>query len=408
MLFRKIFGSLFFLFCFFPYVVLVTPVSDIQPYAMIMAMLICAIFFQAAAPVPAPLRLFLLPLAVGVFFLFLGDDLLTAVRSYANYLSLFVISSATYYLLSKDRAVFTWAYEKTVLVWGAVGAIQSFISKDFLTGILPRGEGTAGLGGRGVVGLAPEPTFYGLWCIFMLLIGSLAFEKNKRWIVWLLLVQIFVFSRSSMCVLLALIFLGYYALLSLNSVKRVVNAAILTLLGTALGLAVYSSFRATIEATRTYYLASLALNNPKLLVEVDASTNERLSHLYFSFQGFFENWGLPHGYTAWAAYVNRNFFSTDNTLFWRNTGSFSRIMSGYGAAVFEMGFVGLAVPAAINWALYARLKGDARSFLLHALFLNTVLLTAIPLAMPLLGVIVGCSLAYANRATATQVGGGRA
>jgi hypothetical protein len=146
--------------------------------------------------------------------------------------------------------------------------------------------------------------------------------------------------------------------------------------------------------TRIVKLFLLLVENPVLLLTVDASVNERAFHIYFSFLGALEHYLLPRGYSAWAPYLEDAVARFGDLTSGAMVG---RIMSGYGSAFFELGFMAVLIPGAITLGLYRFYQGDRKMFLVMAAFIHTVLMTAIPLAFPLIGFIIGYLAFYARQ-----------
>ncbi|MGI9179358.1 MAG: hypothetical protein ACR2H9_02420 [Longimicrobiaceae bacterium] len=386
-------GSFIF-FVFFPYAQLLPLQTDTQPYALLISILAVLAVRIRRLPLEIllllPVLLFSLPLAL------LGEASLTAVRSLGNYFSVFLIACASYVLLKAAGGFSVAAFKAIVVIWFAVGFIQTFFYADFLVFLTPRAVGTAGLFGRGVVGLSPEPTHYGTYCIFLLILTlllarvKLLSRRESAILAALLVVQITVFAQSAMTVLLLVLFAGLYVGINFFSLRKLVTSlVVLALLGGGLA-AVLSRGWAPLEATRVYSLLTRLFEDPMLVLMIDQSVNDRFFHIFFSFYGFFENFGLPHGYTAWTEHVLR-LVHQFSPYAWAV--SPARIMSGYGAALFEMGVVALLVPLSLTIALRRFFGSDVRSFLIVAVFLHLVMLTNVPLAFPLFGFLIGL-LAY--------------
>ncbi len=388
-------AATFYLAVFFPYIQLVPLPTDTQPYALLLSVLVLLAVRSRGMPMEIVLLFFtfLFSLALVVF----GGGEFVVLRSIANYTSLFFIAFATYLLLKATGGFSAAALRWVVYAWFAVGLIQTLVYPDFLVALIGRGLGTSGFGGRGVVGLSPEPTHYGMFCIFLLFLTllhaqALSSREVKR-LSALLIIQIVFFAQSAMAVLCLGILLAYYLGINFLGGRRVLPVlGGFTLIAGAMIAALQLGWF-SLEQTRIFALFRVLLDNPSLLVRTDASVYDRVFHIYYSFLGFFQNFLLPHGYTAWPEYVDTVLLRYGDLGWWVTR---LRILSGYGSAFFELGLVAILIPLAITLALYRYYRADRRSFLVMALFLNTILLTAIPLAFPLLGFVVGY-LAYHSR-----------
>jgi len=247
---------------------------------------------------------------------------------------------------------------------------------------LPRSMSVEASFGRGVLGLAPEPTFYGITCLFLLLIVIFMNHKRKHILGLLLIMQIVLFAKSSMAVLFLILLFAYYILfrLSFKNILRVIIIVFLVITLTSLLLNYY------FQGSRLMTLGNLILKDPKQLIIKDPSANDRYHHILFSFLGSAENYFMPHGYSEWSNYLDSVMPRYENVWYALNR---TRIMSGYGSALFEIGIIALIIPWAITLSLYKLYMNDKRSFLIYAMFLNSMLITAIPLAFPLIGFVIG-------------------
>jgi hypothetical protein len=398
---------LFYLGVFFPYGRIIPIETDTQPYALLagMALVLATRQWRVPAELVALLIVFLFSVGVAL----LGSPGMQAVRSVANYASLFLVTYATVLVLRSHGELLPQIFRGVVYTWLAVGFIQTVIYPDFLVFLVPRALGTAGSGGRGVVGLSAEPTHYGMFCLLLLVLLNLGrdrfgFSKREfRWHTALLVIQIIGFARSSMAILLLAMFVGCATRVNLFSVRRlllllVVGVAVAGVTGIVVNSGVIS-----LDSTRMYTLLKALLDNPRLVLLVDGSVNDRVFHIVFAVVGMVDNLFLPNGFTAWPDYVVRT-IPRFSPYAWQVTDT--RIMTGYGAPLFELGFVGLLIPIVINVALFRFLRSDVRTQLVLGFALNAMLWTSIPLATPLVGFILGFLIHYKDRADAAGVDGG--
>jgi len=82
-----------------------------------------------------------------------------------------------------------------------------------------------------------------------------------------------------------------------------------------------------------------------------------------------------------------------------------KIMSGYGAALFELGFVGLLYLVSFTLASYKYFRGDIKTFLVLTAFVHTIMFAAVQMSLPLLGFLIGYLSFYghANRKKLKQI-----
>jgi hypothetical protein len=139
----------------------------------------------------------------------------------------------------------------------------------------------------------------------------------------------------------------------------------------------------------------LFIDNPLYLIIKDKSGNERFGHMFFSMLGFIKNYGFPNGFDTARAFMQAN-LNTYNSVFWYMKPN-DILMSGYGAALFELGFIALIIPLVITLSLYNFLfKLNKRIFWLYAISINLLLFNAIPLSFPILGFFLGCLIYYSK------------
>ena len=196
-----------------------------------------------------------------------------------------------------------------------------------------------------------------------------------------------------MAVLLLMLWGSLYVVVYMFSARRLVASLLCAALVAGVVVWMLNHDVQALEGSRLYRLAQRLLRDPMLLLLVDGSVNDRLFHIIFSFTGVVESFGLPHGFTAWADHVQR-MMPRYSPYAWNV--STTRIMSGYGSAVFELGAVGFLIPLSVTLALRRFYKPDLRAFLVVTMFLNLVMLTSVPVAFPLFGYTIGM-LAYGAR-----------
>jgi hypothetical protein len=151
---------------------------------------------------------------------------------------------------------------------------------------------------------------------------------------------------------------------------------------------------------RLVTLTSALTQDPSLLLLTDTSVNSRFGHFLFSTVGFFQDGLIPHGYDSFTQYVGKALAVRYPEYVW--LGSLDdnlKIMSGYGAALFELGFVGLLYLVSLTVASYKYFRGDVKRFLVLTAFIHTIMFAAVQMSLPLLGFLIGYLSFYghANR-----------
>jgi hypothetical protein len=312
------------------------------------------------------------------------------VRGLVNYISLFVIAFATYVALKAEGGFSVRFLKSVVLIWFTTGLLQVVVSRDLFTGLLSNARTTVS---RGVVGLAPEPTAYGIHCLLLLiLVSERTAGRTRRWLMGALLIQILIFARSSMTLLFLLIWGALLLATHLGKRRALIGGACVLGVGivAVIGL---MRFADRIQGIRILELIHLAVSAPALILVRDQSISDRVAAITFSLIGAFQGGLLPHGFVSWAAYVDR--IGPHLVRYIPHYTAGDRIMSGYGAALYELGFVGLIIPYVVTHTARLRYRADLKRFITIAILLNLLFLTALPLAYPPIGFLIGYFCYYA-------------
>ena len=138
---------------------------------------------------------------------------------------------------------------------------------------------------------------------------------------------------------------------------------------------------------RAVSLATKLIYNPELLL-LDGSINSRASNIYFSLKGFFDNYGIPSGFSAFPAYWTSEI--DGHEIFFQSASSAPiRIMSFYGAMLFELGLIGALVPITYSIIIFEAYKNNIRQLLILMFSINAILFTAVPMSFTLVGTYFG-------------------
>ena len=383
---RKFFyfiSSLFLFFVFFPYIKVFPISTDTQPGALCMAALIFVLVKNRKLPKPILLLLFPLCLAVSLS-LFSGFGMLS-IQCILNYIALFLVSASTYFVLRIRGGLGQKWLNIVIGIWFFVGFVQTFLYKNFAVFLLSRASN--GSMSRGVIGLAPEPAHYASFCV-LLLVLSCFHNSDKKLPLVLLLIAILFFSKSTLMVLILAI-LGLYYVLCGFSFRRLIAVGIAGYLGYA--LLVSPLFGGT-RVQALFIKIPILIENPWVFLLSDASLLDRYLHLFLSIKGFFSCWGVPHGFHLWGDYVVQylQFYGISARI------GLGRIMSGYGAALFELGFFGLFIPVSLGYSLKKYFKVQSTYFYFSLLSLTTFMFTPISIGFPMFGFLIGYLCYYSK------------
>jgi hypothetical protein len=366
---RNTIYSVFIFFVLFPYVSFFKTGTDLQPWGMLIALMLMTTFKVKFSKID-----FLLGV-IAVFscvLFFLSDMDFIAMRSVSGYVGLFLISYTTFRVLKSQILDIEKIIKISAVTWLAVGLIQILFDKSFLSFLLPDFRTS---NDRGVVGLAPEPSFFGVILIFFILYISHTKISNQNRYLALCIAGVVFLSQSSMAILILIIF---FLLLSLIYINFFYVVCIL------LTISFLPVLASTIESeSRVIYLLSTIASDPLLLLSLDASVNDRLFHILFSLKGAFENFLVPNGFSRWISYAENQVNIYSNIVIVESFSLWGRIMSGYGAVFFELGIFAIIIPLLLTklyWDLY---RDELKKFFFYALSVNLLMVSAIPIGFPL-------------------------
>lgn len=378
------FALLFLFFVFFPYLTIIPLGTDLQPYALFMAVLLLLLVSSWHWPV----QIWMLagPMVAGLLIGVVQLFSFSALRGIGAYATPFFVAAATYAVLRARPRLVDNFIKYVPYVWLVVGLIQVMFDQEFMKTLLPNMSLDPD---RGVAGLATEPSFYGIFCVFLLVLNYLRNPRDKL-VAFVLLFQILFLAKSSVAVFSLLVLLLYFGLVNL-SIKQISLCAIVIAGG------YYAIVTLFPDDWRLVTLTSALLQDPSLLLLTDTSVNSRFGHFLFSTVGFLQDGLMPHGYSSFTRYVGEALAVRYPDYVW--LGSLDddlKIMSGYGAALFELGFVGLLYLLSLTVASYKYFRGDVRSFLVLTAFIHTIMFAAVQMSLPLLGFLIGYLSFYGN------------
>jgi hypothetical protein len=290
-----------------------------------------------------------------------SDNTFTIARSALNYISLSIISLAVCCSCVIHNGINEKWIQKFIIIWLIVGIIQFFFYRFFGAFIVSNMRTTVN---RGVCSLASEPSFYGYMCFFFLFISHL-FKSNKIIFTIILIFQILFIAQSSVSMIYVIILFGISSLG--NAIrKKSIKAIILILFFIMLLPICVIVMQIYFPASRITHLINMFLISDISMTE-DASIEQRTAHIKLSFMGFVENFSMPHFF--------HNYIS--------NSG---RIMSGYGALIYELGFVGVIY--IINYYQIVKYAFNKS----HSLSLLIIMFSAIQIGIPIFAFIIGYSM----------------
>jgi hypothetical protein len=372
-------------FCFFPYLDLLHLPTDTQPNALIFSLPV--FFFLIHKKIPTYYLIsFLLFIVAGLIFIS-SDFEFGSFLSFSNYFSVLVVPVTVFFVLKTINGLSYKFFSNCVYVWGVVGLIQKFLYPNFLNFLLSRSSDILESTGRGVVGLAPEPTYYGSIVILFFIIYLLNFyRKRDYFLIFILFIQLFVFAISTTAILVLGISVLIFLMLFLVRIKFKFFIYFIAILFLLIGT--FSIIMSYYSGSRFYKLATIVISSPEL-VFFDQSISERFNAIYFSIGSLFENYGFPYGYNYYKIYMIAKSQLPENSLFFLNfqENNYNRILSGFGMGIFELGVFGLLIPVLIFYSIRKIL--NSYSIIFAYILFNILLFTAMSLNNSMLLFVIG-------------------
>lgn len=355
----------FFILSSFPYI-FPNPLIDtgIQPYALMLAFLICLIYVFRNNLIGSDDILFNM---LGIGFLIaafiallslVSCNVSSVLREICAYCNLFLVPAA--YCILRERSTINLEplIKICILVWVISGCLQIFIQKDLFSQILAFANTSAS---RGAFGLATEPSFYGIQLFYFLYLVK-GFKKRKNlYYVLIFLCELLVVQSAT-----SLIFVGSFFLAELFDSNNIVKKIFVITIVIVSSFLLLNSVVALLEQSRLLGLITQVIDNGFLALSNDQSTQGRIERIVDPLiqavgVGFF-----PQG-------MNEKFGSA------------------WGGALNHLGFFAVLFIVLIPLLFsryYQTYPGKIVGFLaIFFLFFSTV-----QLSNPLLGILLGVSL----------------
>jgi hypothetical protein len=380
---------LLIIFCFYPYLNFLRLGSDTQPNALIFSFFV--LFYNFKNKIPTYYLLTLIVFISAIVMFLSSQMVMGSILSLSNYISVLIVPIAIYFTLLHFKGLSYQFYKLVVYIWLFVGLVQRFVSNTFLSFLLSRNSGLSNgvveLTGRGVVGLTPEPTYYGTTILLFIIVYFLNFYDKKDYKILLaLFFQIIILSKSStsIIVLFFCIFLYFIILLFKSNIKIIFYA----IFGFIVSSLSFFLFVPLFNNSRIYKIFTVFTTNPQLIF-LDQSISERFNAVYFTVGSLFENLGLPQGFNTYQKYIYLKSTLPEYKMFFLNYSfeNYSRILSGYGMAFYELGIFGLAIPILIFIAIKNKLH--QKNILFAYILFNLILFTAMSLNNAAILFIIG-------------------
>lgn len=348
--------------CCFPYV-FPNPIilTGIQPYAILFSALVLAWYIICGGRMwtDDPLMVAIaIGTAITVFIAILSlinAPVTTIARELCAYLNIFLVPAAFCVLNENGNYNLERLYKVCILIWLAVGLMQTFINKAMFSQILYHTNTSAD---RGVFGLATEPSFYGIQLYFFLYLVK-GFKKHKiQYYVALVVWAVFIVKSAT-----ALLFIGGFLAADFfdgkETVKKLLFLGIL-LIGLAM---VLEPLLSVLKGSRLLYLIGQVLDEGLAALASDQSAFGRIARITDSVGQALSAGLVPQGIIV-------------------------KFGSAWGGALNHLGLFGFiyvfAVPAFIS-RFYLTSPGKAAGYLSVLL----LFFTTVQLSNPTIGLLIG-------------------
>lgn len=244
---------------------------------------------------------------------------------------------------------------------------------------------------RGLTSLAPEPTFYAVFSILeifaLLLERRIAFSNVKYLniidiLLVLNIVEIFFIAKSSMGIALCVVVSGWFF-----AMRKPMAAFLLALAIMFFPFSYVGDLLSNSELnTRPMQILSGLIDEPSLLLLTDQSINQRLGSIYISLAICVEDFFMPHGVLSFFEKSQYYYYNLD---WFTDPFDNNKILSYYGSIMYEVGFISIMYFYYV-WCSIKKNNSYRDTFVICG-GLTIVLLTAVPLGLPLVGMVLAAA-----------------
>jgi hypothetical protein len=384
----KWFANLFFIFALFPYVSFGTNSMDTQPHFVIFGMLSIFLFVTSGGVFKRITHFIFFISIILLVLLFKAQDFdFSFYRAAASYLAFFVVVSASYIYIKR------YGIPIRLMVAGNIAYIcaallQFFYNQHLLSFLVTPNSFIDP--SRGVSSLTPEPTFFAITLFFWSWIYLIIYDyRPNKFIIYLLfinLLTIILLSKSTMVIVFLLITTLFYLLKNIKKKKilfLIFLSIVLVFISLFSILTLYPESRFSQLTNIFMILDGNIIEKLIVIINFDASINDRILNALFPYFGFFYNYGMPGGIDSF--YDTSVYLSNKSGgYFWAGLGS-NKILSFIGTFIYELGFISLF----LFYYFYDFLKDHNNQNRIFEIILLFILLnSAIPVGFPLIGIMI--------------------
>lgn len=389
----RILAPLLILASAFPYVQIVPSSSYTQPYAFLLGLVLFFFSFSTLVQLRSSDQIAIFSLGFVGVVLYLTTcipyDNVQEYQYLLAYLSPLLLVPCFILAIQKNTKQTILLLQSGIVIWLLISATQFFVHPEFATSLLGDWGGSAAdiiSSGRGVLGLAPEPTHH---AFHILLLGAgLALLDSSRLSCFLILgcmVSAVIFAASSSAALVLLVAI----LIWLLRYKTLWGLMLIFVALSFLSSAALISQLVFDGDGRMFNLIKDAFENPTTFLIMDQSVNTRLGGLWVVLNDTIRGGLMPNGlsHDTWLQ-ARIGILSTYDWLF---DLSMSGPPSGFGMLIFQGGV--LVTPFLIMFL--RRLFMNQSKALLGQVIVITVpfiFLSQFYISSPLFSMIYACAL----------------
>ena len=399
-IFSKNSSILFFIFALFPFVSFGLNSMDTQPFYIFFAFT-AGILLIITGPVfhkSIHLLLILLLIIFTVTFFSKSIDFmyLRSIASYTGFFLSLIVSIIFFmrYGIPIKLIIFS------NIIYLIVGIIQSLAgaNKNAIFDFLVISN-TFSSPTRGVIGLTPEPTMFAVLIFFFSWIILLVYDykPNKR-VVYLLLANILTLlflTKSSMGFVFIITATFFFLINNLKS-----KSILIGVMSALIFLAIYIFIMQHLfPASRFVNLSKIffaldgsLIERLQILINFDASINDRALNAIFPYLGFYQNNGIPGGIDTFNN-MSQILVAYTNSYFWSGLGS-NKILSFVGSFIYELGAIGIFCIIYFYFFMKDSRNSNRK---IEMMLLFILLNSSIPVAFPFIPILM--ALMYYKKIT---------
>jgi hypothetical protein len=278
-----------------------------------------------------------------------------------------------------------------------IGLIQILFSPDIFNWLVTVRTSAS----RGVTGLTPEPTAFGISFLFLILVNLLMLSNgNKSKVFFLITINVLsiIFIAKSTTALFYLLFafilwLFIYIKISLKYFLYVLITFIVFLL-------FLNNLNEILPDSRIFSVINqISSNGIFSLILHDTSIFDRVMATIFGFKASFNNYFIPGGYNLTTS-LNPINLIIDNT-FISNYHAGNKLMSLWGALIAESGIIFIFIFLFFSYSFFIRVRKQQPDFKKRYIYIYFMLLglgfSSISLSFPFIAFVISTIFANLNQ-----------